>query len=227
MALDYDRKKIEKFIVDGIEEILPKSDNRQHYVDFFATLSDKQFDELLDGLEDESIVLAIVCPNLKEGTRLDTGRNLKLAENWGLELFERVWIDPGNGEPKYLSNDRYLIIPLPLCRQAQLLTKKISVPKDNRSVNDFTGQPSGKSESSRISYPETLVLQSFGLDANLTELLKYRGGDIQGMRAMDAMISKTGAVSIDSLAHLNTEVTSTRTLYTLLTGMHLDNTLTK
>lgn len=227
MALDYNRKQIEAYIVDGIEEILPKSENRQYYLDFFATLSDKQFDEFLDGLEDGSVILSIVDPNLAKGPRLDVGRNLDLAKKWGLELFERIWIDPGNGEPKYLSNDKYLVIPLPLCRQAQLLTKKISVPKDNKSVNDFTGQPSGKSESSRISYPETLVLQSFGLNENLTEMLKWRGGDIKGMRAMDDVISKTGAVSLKSLEYLNTQVVSTRTLYTLLTGMHLENTLIK
>ena len=227
MALDYNRKEIEDFILKGIDDILPGSPNRAAYVAYFATLSDKQFDEFLDGLEDGSIILAITVPNLTTGNKLSMERNLALALKWGLVLFERVWIDPGNGEPKYLSNDAYLIVPLPLVRQAQLLTKKISVPKDNRSVNDFTGQPSGKSESSRISYPELLVLQSLGFDANLEEFYKWRGGDNQGMRAMDATISKTGAVSLNSLAYLNTQVTSTRTLYSLLTGMHLDNTLTK
>ena len=227
MALDYDRKKIENYILDCIEEILPKTQNRQYYVEFFATLSDKQFDEFLDSLEDESVILAIVDPNKSDDTRLDMNRNLELAKKWGLNLFERIWIDPGNGEPKYLSNDKYLIVPLPLCRQAQLLTKKISVPKDNKSVNDYTGQPSGKSESSRISYPEMLVLQSYGFDANLEEMYKWRGGDIKGMRAMDDSISKTGAVRLKTLEHLNTTVTSTRTLYSLLTGMHLENTLLK
>ncbi len=221
------RKEIENFILKNIEKMIPGSPNRQMYVEFFATLSDKQFDEFLDKLEDGSVILAIVDPNMATGNRLDTGRNQEIAEELGIELFEQIWMDPGNGEARYLSNDKYLVVPLPLCRQAQLLTKKISVPKDNKSVNDYTGQPTGKSAASRISYPEMLVLQSFGFDSSLEEFYKWRGGDNEGMRAMDATISKTGAVSVKSLDYLNTKVTSTNTLYTLLTGMHLDNTLLK
>lgn len=225
--MDYDRKKIEAFILKYIDAMIPGSPNKQHYIDFFATLSDKEFDKFLDDLEEENAILAIVDPNMATGNRLDTGRNLKIAEELGIELFEQIWMDPGNGEPRYLSNDKYLVIPLPLCRQAQLLTKKISVPKDNESVNDYTGQPTGKSAASRISYPEMLVLQSFGFDSNLEEFYKWRGGDLEGMRAMDAQFSKTGAASVKSLDYLNTKVTSTNTLYTLMTGMHLDNTLLK
>lgn len=221
------RKEIENFILKYIDKLIPGSKNRDMYVSFFATLSDKQFDEFLDKLENEEIILAIVDPNLSTGERLDTGRNKEIAKELGIELFEQIWMDPGNGEPKYLSNDKYLVVPLPLCRQAQLLQKKISVPKDNKSVNDYTGQPTGKSASSRVSYPEMLVLQSFGFDANLEEFYKWRGGDLEGMRAMDAMIAKDGAVRVKSLDYLNTNVTSTNTLYTLLTGMHLDNTLLK
>lgn len=224
------RKEIEAFILKEINALLPGSENDRIYKDWFASMSDKEFDELLDRLESEENILPIIAPNLAHATggpKLSVARNLSIAERLGLKLFERIWIDPGNGEPKYLSNDEYLIIPLPLRRQAQLLVKKMSVPKDNKSVNDFTGQPSGKSEASRISYPETLVLASFGMDDTLTELLKYRGGDIEGMRAMDASLSKTGAVSMKSLEHLNTKPESTRTLHSLLTGMHFESTLLK
>lgn len=221
------RKEIEAFILKNIEKMIPGSQNAPYYEEYFSTLSDKEFDAMLDKLEEGTMILCIVDPNLTPGNHLSIERNLKHAEELGLELFEQIWMDPGNGEPKYLSNDKYLVVPLPLCRQAQLQQKKISVPKDNKSINDYTGQPSGKSASSRISYPEMLVLQSFGFDANLEEFYKWRGGDLEGMRAMDAQFSKTGAASVKSLGYLNTKVTSTNTLYTLMVGMHLDNTLLK
>jgi len=63
------------------------------------------------------------------------------------------------------------------------------------------------------------------LDQNLTEMLKYRGGDIQGFDAMNNAISKTGGVSLKSIEALGTTVQSTKTLSVFLFCMHLENTL--
>jgi hypothetical protein len=117
------------------------------------------------------------------------------------------------------------VVDLVLRRQAQLLVKKISIPEDNKSVDDFTGQPTGKSKGSKISYPETQILAALNLDNNLTELLKFRGGDVKGFDAMNNSISKTGGVSLASIEKLGTRVKSTETLHTLLTCMHIGNTL--
>jgi hypothetical protein len=218
------RKAAEATILEMIGELLPGSSNVQIYKDLFASMSDQDFDAFVRRLKQGEIRLAIVAPNLHE-PKLSTERNLKLAEKWGHQFFERIWIDNGNEVPPYLSPIPYLVVDLPLRRQAQLLVKKISIPEDNASVDDFTGQPTGKSKGSKISYPETQIMAAMQLDANLTEMLKYRGGDVKGFDAMNAAISKTGGVSLDAISKLGTEVKSTRTLSTLLTCMHLENTL--
>jgi hypothetical protein len=218
------RKAAEKVILEYIEKMMPGSPNTQLYKELFATMSDKQFDDFMKGIEDGSIRLAIIAPNFGE-QQLSTERNLKLAKELGHEFFERVWIDPGNDIPPYLSPIKYLVVDLPLRRQAQLLVKKISIPEDNKSVDDFTGQPTGKSKGSKISYPETQILAALNLDANLTELLKLRGGDIKGFDAMNAAISQTGGVSQEAIKHLGSRVKSTETLSIFLTCMHLKNTL--
>jgi hypothetical protein len=223
------RKAAEKVILDGIAELLPSKEkvnpNVWIYEELFATLSDRDFEDLMKAFLSGEKRPAIIAPNLVEPA-LSVPRNLKLAKKWGHNFFERIWIDGGNETPPYLSNERYLIIESTLRRQAQLLVKKMSVPTDNKSIDDRTGQPTGKSQASRISYPEIQVLAALKLDKCAEELLKYRGGDIKGADAMNDSISKTGAVSMASIAPLGTTVESTNTLSALLTGMHLSNTLT-
>jgi hypothetical protein len=217
------RKAAEETILHYIEEMMPGSDNTQMYRNLFASMDDQKFDVFMKELADKSKRLAIVAPNF--GTpRLDVKRNLEVGDKLGHKFFERIWIDTGNEMPRYLSKDEYLIVLLPLRRQAQLLVKKISIPEDNKSIDDFTGQPTGKSKGSKISYPETQIMAALNLDNNLTELLKYRGGDIKGFDAMNNQISKTGGVSLKSIEHLGTNVQSTKTLHIFLTSMHIANT---
>lgn len=218
------RNEAEKIILDGIEALLPGSKNTEIYKTLFSGMNDVQFEEFINRIDDGTNKLAIIAPNMGE-PRLSVDRNLALAKEMGHEFFERIWMDEGNGTPKYLSPVKYLVIDLPVRRQAQLLVKKMSVPDDNRSIDDFSGQATGKSAAAAMSYPETQVLAAVGLDESLKELLKYRGGDTKGFNAMNDSISKTGGVSLRTLEHLNTKVKSTNTLGIFLKCMHLDNSL--
>lgn len=218
------RKAAEAVILEYVEKLLPGSANTQIYRDLFAAMSDQAFDVWMRRLEEGSSRLALIAPNLTQ-PKLTIERNLKLAQELGHPMFERIWINPGDDRPAYLSPIPYLVVELPLRRQAQLLVKKISIPEDNKSVDDMTGQPTGKSKGSKISYPETQIMAALKLDNCLTEMLKYRGGDVKGFDAMNASISKTGGVSLEAIGKLGTKVKSTETLSTLLTCMHLSNTL--
>jgi len=192
--------------------------------ELFTSMNDKQFDLFMKSIEDGTTRLAIIVPNLNEH-KLSIERNLDLAEKLGHNFFERIWIDGGNEIPPYLSTVPYLIVDLPLRRQAQMLVKKISIPEDNKSVDELSGQPTGKSKGSKISYPETQILAALDLNDSLTEMLKYRGGDIMGFNAMNDQINRTGGVSLKSIEHLGSTVKSTETLSVLLTSMHLSNSL--
>jgi hypothetical protein len=218
------RKAAEAVILKYVDKLLPGSENTRLYKDLFAGMSDKQFDEWMGKLEAGEIRLAIIAPNLNE-PKLEIERNLALAEELGHQFFERIWIDGSNEVPPYLSPIPYLIVDLPLRRQAQLLVKKRAIPEDTRSVDDFTGQPTGKSKGSKISYPEMQILMALDLPASLTEWLKFRGGDVKGFDAMNRAISETGGVSLNAIAALGTKVKSTQTLSTFFTCMHLENTL--
>lgn len=219
------RKAAEAVVLDGIEALLPGGDNTQIYKDMFAEMSNAQFDAWMERLAAGEIRLAIIAPNMDVKNRLTVERNLALAEKWGHQFFERLRIDYGNEVPVFLTPMRYLVVQLSLRRQAQLLVKKTSIPVDNKSIDDYTGQPTGQSKGSKLSYPEMLILASHGLDESTTEMIKYRGGDVKGLDAMNTAISKSGGVSLKSIEHLGTKVKSTQTLRTFLLSMHLENTL--
>lgn len=222
----HNRKKAEEELIRGIEAILPGGGNDKIYQALFAEMSDKQFEDFIKGLDNGSIIPAIIAPNHAK-VKLNTKRNLELAKKWGHNFFERLWFHHNDDRPPYLSNEKYLVIDLPLRRQAQLLTKKISIPEDNKSIDDFTGQPTGKSKGSRLSFPEIQLMASWKLDHSIQELIKLRGGDTAGFNAMNTMASRYGSISQKAVEPFAGRVKSTETLHTLLTCMHYKSTLLK
>ena len=219
------RKAAEKVIIDIVESILPGGGNKEVYEAFFAQMSDKDFDDWMEKINSGEERPFIYSPNQAK-VRLSNERNFALAKKLGHNFFERVWIDHKDPKrPKYLTNVPYIILELPLRRQSQLLVKKISVPEHNKSVDQLTAQPAGDSKSAKISYPELQILMGMNLPNTLVELMKYRGGDQGGFRAMNRTISTDGSVRLKSISHLATGVESTKTLSVYLTAMHLRNTL--
>lgn len=217
------RKKAEKELLSCIDAILPGSENTRIYQDLLKGMPDNEFDKWIDDLESGKRYLVIIAPELAAVT-LDVERNLDLADKWGHNFYERIWMDPQNGAPSYLSNDTYLVVDLPIKRQAQFLIKKISIPEDNRSIDTFTGQPTGKSKGSKISWPELQILAALGgFDETIDEFFKYRGGDLQGFNVMNNMIANTGGVSLNAISSLGTKVKAVQSLSTLLTSMHISN----
>lgn len=218
------RSKAQAFIIEQIEAMMPGSENKKIYEDLFASMDDDQFDAFMKDIEAGKKTLAIISPNFGK-QRLSVKRNLDLAKKLGHSFFERIWIE-GHGEvPTYLTPIPYMVVDIPLRRQAQLLIKKISIPEDNKTIDNLTGQPTGASKGSKISYPELQVLAAMKLDNCTVEMLKYRGGDMGGFVAMNKMISRNGGVSLATIEQYATGVESTRTLKTFLTSMHLENTL--
>ncbi|WP_201285368.1 hypothetical protein, partial [Klebsiella pneumoniae] len=90
----------------------------------------------------------------------------------------------------------YLVIDVPLRRQVQLLQSKATIPENNKHIDDLSGQSTGPSKGSKISFPELQVLFAQGLDSTITELIQFRGGDAKAFNAMNRAIIENGGVSI-------------------------------
>ncbi len=217
------RKAAESFIIRSINKLTPGSDNSSIYKDKFSKMSDKEFDTFISKLESGEAFLPIIEPNFHGSVTVEN--NLKLAEELGHNFFEKIWMGATKDRPAYLTPIEYLVVDLPVRRASQTIVKKISVPDDNKVIDNVTAQPTGDSKGAKISYPELQVAAAMGLDNAMVELMKYRGGDINGRRAYEALISKTGTASQKVLDGYSSGVESTKSLKTFLTSMMLQNTL--
>lgn len=219
------REKATKNIIKWIEEIYPKGGNKEIYEQFFGAMSDRQFREYMQKLSSGEETLFLIAPNFDNTKSISVERNLKVAEKVGHNFFEKLWLtDPSTGTT-YQTPVPYMVIDLPLRRQAQTLNKKISIPENNDHVDDiYTGQPSGPSKGAKLSYPELQTLYAQGLEKTIEEVIRFRGGDEDGFRQMNQQMVTTGTSQIDSIQS-KTRVKSTETLSTLLKAAHIDNTV--
>lgn len=216
------RKAAEAVVLKWVGKIDPSGKNTKMYEDMFATMTDAQFDNWMTAIEQGKDYVSVIADN-NTGSRITTDNNLKVAKEMGVHLFQRLWLTDSVTGVKYLTPVRYLVLDLPVRRQIQTLVNKVSIPEDNKHIDELTNQPTGPSKGSAISFPELQVLYAQGLDASIQELVKFRGGDEKGMAAMDKSIIETGGVSLEALRQLGTRAKATETLSVLLKGMHFDN----
>ncbi len=219
------RKLVEKFILDSIQSLTPKSTaNRDLYAERFKNMSDLEFKRFIDRLDSGQEVLMVVCPNHQEGG-LSLENNLKIADKLGHNFFTKVRISGKEGLPDHLTPIEFMVLDLPVRRLSQTSDKKIRVPKSTKVIDSLTGQVTGKSKGAALSAPEVQVLSAMGLEKTLIEAMKYRGGDRQGRTALIGMISKFGRANLDTLSRYQSGVESTASLKTYLTAAHLKNNL--
>ncbi len=218
------RKKAEEFILQFMKDVEPTGYNVEQYKKAFAEMSDKDFDVFMKGLRDGSKRLPVFAPMYKN-RGITVENNLKIAPKYGVEFFEPLVVSGEKGMPDYQTAIKYLVLDLPYRRQSQTLDKKISLPSNNKVIDQLTYQPTGDSKGSKISYPELQVLIGMGLDKSITELFKFRGGDRGGFSAYNAMFLRYGSANLSTLSSFSTGVESAKTLKTYLTAAHLSISL--
>lgn len=216
------RKAAEAIILKWVAELDPSGKNTQLTEQFFKDMDDEQFEVYMQRIESGLDFVSLVYENLKQSD-ISVDNNLRVAKLMKHEFFEKLWLTDAITGRTYLTPLEYLVIDLPVKRQIEMLSKKISVPDDNRHIDELTDQPTGVSKGASLSYPEMLVLYSKGLDQSILEMMKYRGGDTKAFLEMERSIRDTGGVDLKAIYRGDTKVKSTQVLNTLLKGMHLDN----
>jgi hypothetical protein len=218
------RTAAERELLHFIDRFAPGSPNRGIYEQRLAAMSDAEFDAFMTNLESGTETLALFIANLTEH-KLSLQRNLKIAEELDYNLFQHLYLtDPHTGQvTKTVA--KHLVVLLPLRRQAQMLWKKMSIPESNSVVDERSGQATGSSKGSRLSYPELQVNAAKGLDQMVLELIKFRGGDEKAYLAMNRQLLETGEASLEAAAQMPSKVKATQSLSVMLTGMHLKNNL--
>lgn len=218
------RKAAEAFILQFVKELDPSGYNEKQWNKILTNMPDKQFDLYMKGLRNGTQFMLAFKP-LYEAKGITIENNFKVAKKYGLSFFEKLNFTDNPDEPDYQSPIEYLVLDLPYRRQSQTLIKKISVPDNNKTIDQLTYQPTGASKGSKISYPELQVLIGMGLDKSIEELIQYRAGDRGGFRAYNTMTMRYGSVNMKAISGYKTGVDSTKTLKVYLTSMHISNTL--
>lgn len=225
------RKKAESYILKKIGEHC-KGDqfNIDRYKKLFKRLSDKEFEEYMKRLATGDIYLELVVEH--EGNfAMDVEHNFKMMESMGRSFHERLIYGEsgskadGTYRPAYKTPNTYLVVDMPYRRTAQLVSKKIAIPKNNHTVDMLTGQVTGESKAASLSMNEAQMLLAMGLYKTVEELEKVRGGDMGAARAYEESIARTGQASLESVKRFGTGTTSTQTLKNYLLAAHLKNTL--
>ena len=218
------RKKVQNYIIEMIDQVVPGSKNADMYRNIFSVMSDEDFDDLMVDIRAGKRHLYVIEPNWSDNP-IDLRNNIELGKKLGYNFMQSLWIEGEGDQPDSLTPEKALILRLPAKRASQLLIKKISVPKHNKSIDSLTGQPTGESKGAKLSYPELQICAAMQLDNCMIEMAKYNGGDIKGRFAYTAMLSKYGKVNLDSLKPYASGVVSTKTLKTFFTCAHLKNNL--
>lgn len=218
------RKEVTKFFLDAIEELQPGNKNVEMYRKHLNGLSDQVFEELMENMASGKVVLPYYSANLVDKD-IEIERSLKVGKRLGIEFFQRIWmIDPVTNV-RYLTNDKYFIIHLPVRRQSQHVMKGKSVAESDDFIDSLTGQASGASQTSRMSLPEINNLASLGCEKAIEELITVRGGNTEGFLFSKRSLLDNGEYTLKAVSDLGHEVTSTTSLRNLLYGMLLDSTL--
>lgn len=217
---------IKSFMAD-FETILPGHRMGDLYKDYFASLSDRKFEEMVTKIEEGNLVLPLYVPILKEA-KMSTKRNLEIGKQWGHEFLQHLTLtDPVNPEITIVTPERYLVCDQFMVRQAQTLEDKQAIPKDVSHVDDLSGQVTGASKGSAITKPELHVLDFHQLESTIMELLKSRGGDMDAWNKMEQSILTTGHVKLDDVDDGYSRAKSTEMLEVWLKGAHFGNNATR
>lgn len=215
-------KACTKMILDHLMLIDPSGINANMMKEMLGKLSTKQFDEWVQRLRDKKDFVPVVIPNGGK-VQVSTENNLKIASKFGVKFFQRIkYVDTSTGVT-FITPKEYLIMHLPVRRQIEALENKISLPDDNRHIDDLTDQPTGPSKGSALSFPELLVLHSQGHQIGILELIKVRGGDLKAMNEVHRQILTSGNGRVDSVLGKGTKPTAINTLAIFLKGMHYGN----
>ncbi len=221
-------------VVKDIGRLTPGDDSNMKMLEtHLRGLSAKDFEALVrswlppkeSGLDQQNVI-PLYEPMFGKG-KLTIENNLKVAKQIGHQFYHRLRLTNPNTGRVHMTATRHLVADGLIKRQIQLQSKKESVPKDDRVIDEVTGQVTGESKGSKISFPELQALGAQNLVQSIQETMTIRGGNAVLKREWERQLMDTGRADMTPLLKLGYKPKSTLTLSRLFTGMQLGNNIAK
>lgn len=203
------RKIAEQEILVFMDEIDPTGVNTEKWKEILSGWDDKTFHNYAEKVSRGEATLVIFAFSFMNDD-LSTENNLKIAEKYGIPMFEQLRITGKPGVPDHITFQESQLLDIQVKRQSQNIDHKTSVPSSNRVIDQMTYQPTGESKGSKLSLPEARSMDSMGLNNCLEEFWRARGGDKGMFRAMNQMAEQTGSISLRSISPYATGVESNK-----------------
>lgn len=218
------RKRIEDRIISVMDTLDRTGDNGRRYAKMFREMDDKAFAQYMQYMKDRKVAVNIIMPNMTPGKNLQIPNLLQAAKDVGLKTSHRLWLYDRTTGRKYLTNEKYLVLDLPIRRAQQEWDKKLSVPDRDRKIDALTGQVTGDDRACALSAPEIQSLGVRGLHQTMTELVKVRGGDVNAYGDFNRQLMENGEATLSSLDP-RTRARSATMAKVLLESMLISNNL--
>lgn len=216
-------EKANKMWLDLLASMKVGKRNIELYKQTFDKMSLEDFNILVDRIEKGNFLFPVIVENMEENVKTGFDHVIEICKKHNIPIFERLYLtDPVTGM-EFLTPEKALVLLMPSRRQIHHLSKKISLPENDKVVDSLSGQVTGPSKGASITFPEFNALLGKGYEAAIAELIKLRGGDEEAFKAMVEQLEGTGGMAIQPILDMGTETASVRTLRALLLGMHLDN----
>lgn len=216
------RKKTEEFILEKLAPLDKSGVTIKRYKEMFSKMSDTEFDQFMSDLESGEEVLYVYFANMKDKISIAEMRDY--AKSLGVELFERLrmWDEPT--QSYYLTPHKYCILQLPVRRMSQFVDHKMSIPEGDSKIDILSGQVIKPDKGAGISQVEIQALYARNLPSIITEMLKYRGGDVVALAEFKRELEEQGRTTIGR--DTGSVSRSVVTVNNLLIGMHIESNIT-
>lgn len=198
MALNNKNKQIVNLIIKTLSTLDPGNPTIKKYKNFFAQMSDKDFDKYMKHLKNKDTQIFLEVPNMKRSLKMENV--IQASKEIGVKLFQRLWMVDKTTGKKFLTPEAYPVFLESIRVMEQFVDKKLSVSEGDEKIDGLTGQVVGDDKSSAVSAPEIQSLFAQGLETTLKELVKVRGGDVNAYAEFKRQMEETGTARLDALS---------------------------
>ena len=214
------KKKVSDEIVERIKAVAGEYSAKK-YKQYLDGMNQEQFDAYIDRLEAKE-EYPVIEEEQFGSSNISFENNLAVARSMGRDFYYKIsYGSVRPGVPAYEAAVPCLVLHMPVKRPVQMAYKKLTVPTNYSTVNELTGQVTGRSKGSSITAPEIMLLDSMKLGETMEDVFTARGGDKGFQDAMYAALTQTGSATLESTRGFATGVKSIQTFDSMLKGMHI------